>query len=311
MDMSIVNSVLICLGIELEFYLDLIPNNRKYIQKFTNSFLEMVIVSLDGKTKYTTCAFKEVPDFILKDIKNNKVKKTYQKKNIVYDIRRNKDSYVIIKKDLTYIFKLKDQIIKQKKELLKQQESMKLEEKTKRELYEIKIRNDIISKVEKKLDEKRLEAKNILMKDDVSREDLEKVKRLIIFSKKKSMLVISEMNNEVYNEESIKTLLNELIVSMSSLNIEGLVVVKNKMNIRGSIMSYLYDIVYELMENSKSKTIMIYVASDNNIVKLKALLGTNKKIKDKLKLDLNIKIKENVYDTDTELVFTIKDSDKL
>ena len=188
---------------------------------------------------------------------------------------------------------------------------MKLEEKTKRELYEIKIRKDIISKVEKKLDEKRLEAKNILMKDDVSREDLEKVKRLIIFSKKKSMLVISEMNNEVYNEESIKTLLNELIVSMSSLNIEGLVVVKNKMNIRGSIMSYLYDIVYELMENSKSKTIMIYVASDNNIVKLKALLGTNKKIKDKLKLDLNIKIKENVYDTDTELVFTIKDSDKL
>ena len=202
-------------------------------------------------------------------------------------------------------------MLKQQKELLKQQESMKLEEKTKRELYEIKIRNDIISKVEKKLDEKRLEAKNILMKDDVSREDLEKVKRLIIFSKKKSMLVISEMNNEVYNEESIKTLLNELIVSMSSLNIEGLVVVKNKMNIRGSIMSYLYDIVYELMENSKSKTIMIYVASDNNIVKLKALLGTNKKIKDKLKLDLNIKIKENVYDTDTELVFTIKDSDKL
>ena len=310
-NMSIVNSVLICLGIELEFYLDLIPNNRKYIQKFTNSNLDMVIVSLDGKTKYTTCAFKEVPDFILKDIKNNKVKKTYQKKNIVYDIKRNKDSYVIIKKDLTYIFKLKDQIIKQKKELLKQQESMKLEEKTKRELYEIKIRKDIISKVEKKLDEKRLEAKNILMKDDVSREDLEKVKRLIIFSKKKSMLVISEMNNEVYNEESIKTLLNELIVSMSSLNIEGLVVVKNKMNIRGSIMSYLYDIVYELMENSKSKTIMIYVASDNNIVKLKALLGTNKKIKDKLKLDLNIKIKENVYDTDTELVFTIKDSDKL
>ena len=310
-NMSIVNSVLICLGIEFAFYLDLIPNNKKYIQKFFNSNLDMAIISLDGKTKYTTCAFKEVPDFILKDIKNNKVKKTYQKKNIVYDIKRNKDSYVIIKKDLTYIFKLKDQIIKQKKELLKQQESMKLEEKTKRELYEIKIRKDIISKVEKKLDEKRLEAKNILMKDDVSREDLEKVKRLIIFSKKKSMLVISEMNNEVYNEESIKTLLNELIVSMSSLNIEGLVVVKNKMNIRGSIMSYLYDIVYELMENSKSKTIMIYVASDNNIVKLKALLGTNKKIKDKLKLDLNIKIKENVYDTDTELVFTIKDSDKL
>ena len=310
-NMSIVNSVLICLGIELAFYLGLIPNNKKYIQKFFNSNLDMSIISLDGNTKYTTCAFKVVPTFILDDIKNNKVKQTYQKKHIVYDIKKNKDSYVILKKDLTNILKLKEEMVKQQKELLKQQESMKLEEKTKRELYEIKIRKDTINRVEKKLEEKRLEAKKILMKDDIKREDLEKVKRIIIYSKKKSMLIISEMNNEIYNEESIKILLNELIVGMSSLNIEGLVVVKNKMNIKGRIMSYLYDIVYELIENSKNNAVMIYVFSDNNMVNLKAVIGTNKKIKDKLKLDSNIKVKEKIYDTDTELIFTIKDSDKL
>ena len=310
-NMSIVNSVLICLGIELAFYLDLIPNNKKYIQKFFNSNLDMAIISLDGKTKYTTCSFKVIPNFILDDIKNNKVKQIYQKKNIVYDIKENKDSYVILRKDLTNIFKLKEEMLKQQKELLKQQESMKLEEKTKRELYEIKIRKDTINRVEKKLEEKRLEAKKILMKDDIKREDLEKVKRIIIYSKKKSMLIISEMNNEIYNEESIKILLNELIVGMSSLNIEGLVVVKNKMNIKGRIMSYLYDIVYELIENSKNNAVMIYVFSDNNMVNLKAVIGTNKKIKDKLKLDSNIKVKEKIYDTDTELIFTIKDSDKL
>lgn len=310
-NMSIVNSVLICLGIELAFYLGLIPNNKKYIQKFFNSNLDMSIISLDGNTKYTTCAFKVVPNFILDDIKNNKVKQTYQKKHIVYDIKKNKDSYVILKKDLTNILKLKEEMVKQQKELLKQQESMKLEEKTKRELYEIKIRKDTINRVEKKLEEKRLEAKNILMKDDIKREDLEKVKRIIIYSKKKSMLIISEMNNEIYNEESIKILLNELIVGMSSLNIEGLVVVKNKMNIKGRIMSYLYDIVYELIENSKNNAVMIYVFSNNNMVNLKAVIGTNKKIKDKLKLDSNIKVKEKIYDTDTELIFTIKDSDKL
>ena len=310
-NMSIVNSVLICLGIELAFYLDLIPNNKKYIQKFFNSNLDMAIISLDGKTKYTTCSFKVIPNFILDDIKNNKVKQIYQKKNIVYDIKENKDSYVILRKDLTNIFKLKEEMLKQQKELLKQQESMKLEEKTKRELYEIKIRKDTINRVKKKLEEKILEAKKILMKDDIKREDLEKVKRIIIYSKKKSMLIISEMNNEIYNEESIKILLNELIVGMSSLNIEGLVVVKNKMNIKGRIMSYLYDIVYELIENSKNNAVMIYVFSDNNMVKLKAVIGTNKKIKDKLKLDSNIKVKEKVYDTDTELIFTIKDSDKL
>ncbi len=310
-NMSIVNSVLICLGIELAFYLDLIPNNKKYIQKFFNSNLDMAIISLDGKTKYTTCSFKVIPNFILDDIKNNKVKQTYQKKNIVYDIKKNKDSYVILRKDLTNILKLKEEMLKQQKELLKQQESMKLEEKTKRELYEIKIRKDTINRVEKKLEEKRLEAKNILMKDDIKREDLEKVKRIIIYSKKKSMLIISEMNNEIYNEESIKILLNELILSMSSLNIEGLVVIKNKMNIKGRIMSYLYDIVYELIENSKNNAVMIYVFSDNNMIYLKAVVGTNEKIKNKLRLDSNIKVKEKNYDTDTELIFTIKDSDKL
>ena len=123
--------------------------------------------------------------------------------------------------------------------------------------------------------------------------------------------MISEANNEAYNEEIIKILLNELINSMSNLNIDGLVVVKNKMNINGNTMSYLYDIVYELIENSKNKTIMIYVFSENNVVKLKSVISTNEKIKDKLKLDSNIKIKENIYDTDTELEFTINDSDRL
>ena len=40
------------------------------------------------------------------------------------------------------------------------------------------------------------------------------------------------------------------------------------------------------------------------------IVGINKSIKDKLKLDSHIKIKENIYDTDIELEFTIKDCDK-
>ena len=311
LDMSLVNSILICLGIELMFYLNLIPNNSKYVQKFSNSRLDMAILDLDGKTKYTTLSFNVIPDFILNDIKKNMIKNNYKSKNIVYEVKKNKDSYVILKKDLSYIFKLKDEIVKQKKQLLKQRESMKLEEKTKRELWEIKIRNDAINRIEKNLDEKRIEAKNILMKNNVNREDLEKVKRIIIYSKKKSMLMISEMNDDMYNDDSIKLLLNELILSMPSLNIDGFVVVKNKMNIKANIMSYLYDIVYELMENSKNKSMMIFVFSDNDIVKLKAIVGSNEKIKDKIKLDFNIKIDEQVYDTDIELLFTIKESDKL
>ena len=59
------------------------------------------------------------------------------------------------------------------------------------------------------------------MKNNVNREDLEKVKRIIIYSKKKSMLMISEMNDDMYNDDSIKLLLNEIypILSSNFLNV--------------------------------------------------------------------------------------------
>ena len=84
----------------------------------------------------------------------------------IYDIKKNKDSYVILKKDLSSILELEKEINEQKKELLEQQESIRLEEKTKKELYEMQIRKDVIDKVELKLTEKRNEIKKILKKKD-------------------------------------------------------------------------------------------------------------------------------------------------
>ena len=78
-NMSIVNSALICIGIELAFYLNLIPNNSKYKSRFSNSNLNMAIISLDGKTKYTTNVFDDIPKKILDDINNNSAKETYKK----------------------------------------------------------------------------------------------------------------------------------------------------------------------------------------------------------------------------------------
>ena len=115
-NMSIVNSTLICIGIELAFYLDLMPNNSKYKTKFLNSNIDMAIVSMDTKTKYTTNHFKNIPNTILNDIKNNAIKKIYKDRNIVYDIKKNKDSYVILKKDLTSIHNVEIEIKKQRDE---------------------------------------------------------------------------------------------------------------------------------------------------------------------------------------------------
>lgn len=308
-NMSVVNSILICIGIELAFYLNLIPNNRKYINTLENSNLNIIVVSLDGKTIYTTKIFNKIPIKIQKDIKNNKVKEYYKDKNIIYDIKKNKDSYIILKKDMTELYRLKDEISKRQKELLELQKNIKLEEKTKKELYEITLRKEVVNKVESKLKEKRQEAKKILQKEVVEEEDLEKIKRIIIYSKKKSSIIISELNNETYNEENIKILLNELIKSMSSLNISGLVKVENKIVISSNTMSRIYDVIYELLENLKNVVVMIYITRKEKQIYIKSVISTKMKLKDKLKIDSNIKIKENIYDKDTEILFTIIEGD--
>ena len=234
------------------------------------------------------------------------MRKKYKNKNIIYDIKKNKDSYVILKKNLSSILELEKEINEQKKELLEQQESIILEEKTKKELYEMQIRKDVVDKVELKLTEKRNEIKKILKKKDVSTKDFEKVKRIIIYNKKKSMLIISEINGDSYNENGIKTLLDELLNSMKSANIKSFISINNKMTINGNIMSLLYDIVYELIESSNDKSIVLFISKENKNVKLKAIIDTDKSLKDKIKIDPSVLIKEKIYDTDIELEFVIK-----
>ena len=199
-------------------------------------------------------------------------------------------------------------MLDKKKELLEQQESIRLEEKTKKELYEMQIRKDVIDKVELKLTEKRNEIKKILKKKDVSTKDFEKVKRIIIYSKKKSMLIISEINGDSYNENGIKALLDELLNSMKSANIKSFISINNKMTINGNEMSLLYDIVYELIESSNDKSIVLFISKENKNVKLKAIIDTDKSLKNKIKIDSSVLIKEKIYDTDTELEFVIKDN---
>ena len=302
-NMSVANSLLICLGIELAFYLDLIPNNSKYIKLFKNSSLDISIISLDGKITYKTKSFNTIPNFILNDIKHSKVKTKYTKNNIIYNIKKNNDSYVIIKKDITELSKLKEKNLIKNKQLLKQHKSIKLEEKTKKELYEINLRKNVITQIEKKLNEKRNDIKDILNKKNICDEDLEKIKRIIIFSKKKSQLMISELNKETFNNQDIKNILNELIVSMSSLNVKTLIILKNKMTISASAMSNIYDIIYELIENIKNKTMMVYISKEKNII-IKALINDKANFNEK-KLNKNITVNKENLDTDTEFTFEI------
>lgn len=304
-NMAIVYSLLICLGIESAFYINLIPNNKKYINTFSNSHLDMGIVSLDGNTYVCTKSFKLVPKYIKEDIINNNLKYLYTSGNINYEIKKNNTSIVIIKKDLTELNNLKKEIDNKKELLLKQYNSMLIEEKTKKELYSIKIRKEVVNKIENKLNEKIQVAKDILNKSVLLESDLNDIKKIIIYCKKKSQLMISEINEEVYDEENIKVLLNDLVTSMSNIN--SIVIVSNKMIISGFDMSNIYDIIYEVIDLIKDKNMVIYISLNNDKLELKVTIDSYIKIKDNIKLDKIVDIKESHYDNDTIVTFTRKE----
>lgn len=306
-NMSVMNSVLICLGIELAFYLDLIPNNSKYIKKLENSSLDINVVSTSGKTVYTTKSFN-MPLFILKDVEESKVKKQYINDNVIYDVKRNSDSYVVIKKDISNLLILKKEISKKRKQLLKQQESLKIEERVKRELYQINVRKEVVSKIEKSLYDKEKVIRQILSKKHLTKNDLEKIQRIMIYNKKKSQIIISELNDEIFNEIDVKNIINELIKSMSCLDISGFVIIKNKFNVDGSIMSLLYDIVYDVIENIPGKTMMIYISYNKNMF---IKIVVDDKINVNIKHDSRVRYKKIDLDTDTELIFNIKGRDNI
>lgn len=300
-NMSIVNSLLICIGIELALYLNLIPNNDRYISIFSKSYLDMAIVSLNGKLMYTTNSFSVIPSYIVKDIESSKVKDNYIDKCITYEVKKNKDSYVILKKDLSNIHSIEQEIKRQRKELLTQQKSLKLEEKTTKELYEIQLRKEVIQKVEDNLNKKRSIAKDILSNSSVTKSNLEKVRRIIIYSKKKSMLMISSLNEDIYNEEGIKVLLMELFSSMNKVN--GYVSINDMISIKGEVMSLIYDIIYELIESNLGKSIMVFITRNKSDVIIKCIVNTSSYIN--IDIDKSVMVKQSTCDNDTTIVFTL------
>ena len=293
-NMAGILSIIICLGIELILYLDLIPNNKKYKEAFINSTLEITIVSFDGSTIYSVKSFK-VPDYIIKDIKNNKVKTFYRENNIIYETKKNKDGFVVLKKDITILSNLQKELDNKQKELLEQKNKLKREKRYKQKLNETNLRNDIISRIEKDIFRRKEKALKMLEKNNVTNKDFKYIKLTLTYVKRKSLLIISEINNDFFDENSIKLIFKELLLDFKTLNINGEIKV-NKMIVDSYKMNLIYEIIFSILENTQDSNVMIFIDVD----KIKLIIDKNIKIK-KLNIE-NISIKYSNYENETELV---------
>ncbi len=300
-NMPVFNSALICIGIEIMLSLNLIANNKKYIDKFTNSNVDMAIISLDAKTSYFTKSFSDIPRYIISDIVSGTYKNEYNDGNIRYILKKNKDCYVIIRKDLTKIYDLENFLKKKQVELKKIESSLINESRIKEELYDVRYRNKIVSKIESELYKHIKNAKDILNNDKLSSDDLNKIKSIISFCKKKSALVISSVNSTMFDYSNIKVVIEELL---RSNNIDGLVIVKSNLILSSKVLSDIYEVIYSIISEINKETIMIYIVRNKNCIVIKCLISGNVEVRNSLRLK-NFVV--NNYNTDTEVIFRLED----
>lgn len=308
-NMAIVIGTLFCIGLEVLFRLGLIPNNFRYRKIFLNSNLPIEIISKDGTKKINTNHYIEVEENIIKDIKNNELKKQYKAENKIQNVKSIQGGYAVEEKDISKINDLKKKLENTNQELLKQEELLKNQKKIKEKIFEVKIKNEIIELLDEKIDEKREHINKML--DEMTEVDVEKmymIKLLINYCKRMSSLVISSYNKEKYNNKRIETIINELLSEAKELNTNG-VLQTNNFEINSSETTTIYEIVFEIIYRLKDVNFILNIEVNNTYIKLKYLFDKNIKVLkqklEELKLERITGIDEKNNEDETRLEIEI------
>ncbi len=308
-NLAIIIGILFCIGLEILFRLSLIPNNFRYKKIFLNSNLPIEIVSKNGVKEFNTNHYIKICDNAYKDIRNNKAKEKYKLKNKIQTIKQIYGGYAIEEEDLSKINKLKENIQAKKGELLKQEKVLKFQKKLTSELYEVRVKNEITELLDEKIDEKRKQINKIL--DKMEEKDIEKICKIKILSsycKRMSSLVISNYNQEKYNNKRIETIINELFSEIKIFKLSG-VVQTNMFVITSNDTITIYDIIFETIIDLKDVNFVLNIKVDSKFIILKFLF--DKKLKnlkqkiEKLKIEEITTIEEKNDEDATKLEVVI------
>lgn len=268
-NMSVILGTLFFLGIECVLNLDLIPNNLNYVIPYKKSNLKKAIISKDTKTILKTQAHIEIPEEIIDDMKNGKIKAKYKRDNDVYITKQIVGGVSILQKSFKEINELKRISLEKNDELKKQKDLLENKQKIMQELYEIKIRNQIIDEVAEKIETRKQEIERILSKmQNVEREKLATIKLLIGYCKRMSNLVISNYNEETYNKEKINLLINELFQDASSFNISGILINNDINECSSEIILKIYDSIFAVIENINNTNIIVSIVQNNGYTEI-------------------------------------------
>ena len=300
-NMSVIIGTLFCVGLEMMLDFNLIPNNFRYKKIFKNSNLPLEIISQDGKTRITTNHSINLKENIINDIKDNKVKNTYKDNNIVKNVKAINGGYSIEEKDFSKINEYEKDLKIIQQELIEQKTILQKQRRIATEIYETKLKSEIIELLDEKIEQKRNLINELIEEMKITDIDkMQDIKLLLNYCKRMSSLVISSYNKEKYDNKRLEIIINEMLIEAQALGING-VLKTNNFEISSGETANIYEIIFETIMKFKETNFILYIQVNNSYTEIKYLFdGKHKNFKkeiEKLQLEKLLKI-EQIIDED-------------
>ena len=308
-NMSVIIGTLFCVGLEMMLDFNLIPNNFRYKKIFKNSNLPLEIVSQDGKTRITTNHSINLKENIINDIKDNKVKNTYKDNNIIKNVKAINGGYSIEEKDFSKIKEYEKKLKLIQQELIEQETILQKQRKIATEIYETKLKGEIIELLDEKIEQKRNLINELIKEMKITDIDkMKNIKLLLNYCKRMSNLVISSYNKEKYDNKRLEVIINEMLIEAQSLGING-VLKTNNFEISSGETANIYEIIFETIMKFTTTNFILYIQVNNSYTEIKYLFdGKHKNFKkeiEKLQLERILEIEQIVDEDGTTIKLKI------
>ncbi len=308
-NMSVIIGTLFCVGLEMMLDFKLIPNNFRYKKIFKNSNLPLEIVSQDGKTRIVTNHSINLKENIINDIKNNKVKSIYKDNNIIKNVNVINGGYSIEEKDYSKINEYEEKLKSIQQELIEQETILQKQRKIATEIYETKLKGEIIELLDEKIEQKRNLINELIKEMKITDIDkMKNIKLLLNYCKRMSNLVISSYNKEKYDNKRLEVIINEMLIEAQSLGING-VLKTNNFEISSGETANIYEIIFETIMKFRTANFILYIQVNNSYIEIKYLFdGKHKNFKkeiEKLQLERILEIEQIVDEDGTTIKLKI------
>lgn len=303
-------TIIIIVGLEILLNFNYIPNNFRYHKLYKESAISSTIVNNKGKIIYQTQNRFEIPENIINDIKNDKVKTEYNNEsgeNQLYRIKKYGNKYAIFKKDFTEINRLREELNEKNIRLREYNSLIEKEKEVKEKLYELRIQNEIQENLESKIEERKEKIQGLIQKNNLSIDDLKKLKLWIGYCKRISTLIIDNYNDELMSSLKLRLILEELLEDAKMFDINSALKIEF-----GTIPNLnaikIYEIISCIVDCGLNFELLIIILKKDSKIVMKILFNKYldyipKKIEDLNIENIEVKYKKDEDDSLLEIRF--------